>query len=122
MLTAQANMAMNNLEKPFSWIAAALLFLIAVAIPFDIVGFYNEKEMYASVHQLDKNQPNWEWQYLQRDVFLIIFSLIGLTIITLRLIKHDNRILKIINRSFLVFFFFSVILSYYNWMKTGYDH
>lgn len=114
--------AKNGLENIAMCVAAALLLLFAFLIPVDIAGFYNEKETYAWVHQLDTTQANWEWQYIQGSFYLSVFVLIGVTILLLRWLKRDNRIIKIVNVSFLIFFFGILIIGFFNWMNTGFDH
>lgn len=84
--------------------------------------FYADKETYARVHDLNTNEKNWEWQYLDRWLYLGLLIITGLTVITLRLIKWDNEIIKKLNWTFLFVFFGSMIIGFYSWMKTGFDH
>ena len=111
-----------KIETILTGIATFLLLTFLVIMPIDIMDFYADKETYVLVHDLNTNEKNWEWQYLDRWVYLGLFSIVGLTIITLRLIKKDNKTIQKINWTFLLFFFGSMIIGFYNWMKTGFDH
>lgn len=59
--------------------------------------FYAEKETYARVYGLRTNEKNWEWQYLDKWVYVALLITTGLTVITLRLIKKDNQIIRKLN-------------------------
>jgi hypothetical protein len=111
-----------KIETILTGIAAFLLLTFLVIMPIDIKDFYADKETYVMVHGLNTNEKNWEWQYLDRWVYLGLLSIVGLIIITLRLIKKDNKTIKKINWTFLFFFFGVMIIGFYNWMKTGFDH
>jgi|JI10StandDraft_1071094.scaffolds.fasta_scaffold1145275_2 cytochrome bd-type quinol oxidase subunit 2 len=122
MADSQIQIAKDKLENGAMCVVAALLLLFAILIPMDITDFYNEKAEYAWVHHLDTNQPNWEWQYIQSSVYLGILVVIGATILILRWMKRDNRIIKTLNLSFLIFFFGIIIIGFFKWMNTGFDH
>jgi hypothetical protein len=98
------------------------LVALLVIMPIDIMDFYSDKETYVMAHELNTNHSNWEWQYLYRWLYLGLLSVIGLTIITLRLIKKKNTIVQKINWTFILLFFGSMIIGFYSWMKTGFDH
>lgn len=110
------------IETILTGIAAFLMLTFLVVMPIDLKDFYTDKETYAAVHNLDTTEKNWEWQYLDSWVYFGLLSIVGLTIITLRLIKKDNRTIKKINWTFLLFFFGAMVIGFYNWMKTGFDH
>lgn len=111
-----------RIETVLTGIATFLLLTFLVAIPIDIMDFYAEKETYVRVHDLNTNETNWEWQYLDTWVYLGLLSIVGLTIVTLRLVKKDNKTIQKINWTFLLFFFGSMIIRFYDWMRTGSDH
>lgn len=111
-----------KIETILTGVAAFLLMTFLVVMPIDIMDFYADKETYVMVHGLDTNEKNWEWQYLDTWVYLGLLSIVGLTIITLRLIKKDNKTIQKINWTFLLFFFGTMIIGFYKWMRTGFDH
>lgn len=111
-----------KIETVLTGIATFLLLMFLVAMPIDIMDFYAEKEKYVRVHDLNTNEENWEWQYLDTWAYLGLLSIVGLTIVTLRLVKKDNKTIQKINWTFLLFFFGSMIIRFYNWMRTGSDH
>jgi DMSO reductase anchor subunit len=113
---------MIRIETILTGIAAFLLLAFLVIMPIDIMDFYEDKETYVMVHGLNTNENNWEWQYLDRWVYLGLLSVIGLTIIVLRHIKKDNKTIQKINWTFLLLFFGSMIIGFYSWMRTGFDH
>lgn len=112
----------TKIETILTGIAIFLILTFLVIIPIDILDFYADKGTYAKVYDLNTNDKNWEWQYLDRWVYLGLLNVIGMTVITLRLIKRNNEIIKKINWTFLFLFFGSIIIGFYNWMKTGFDH
>lgn len=101
-----------DIETILTGIAAFLLLILLVIMPIDIKDFYADKETYARVHDLNTNEKNWEWQYLDRWVYSGLLIITGLTIMTLRLIKRDNEIIKKINWTFLFLFFGSMIIGF----------
>lgn len=111
-----------KLEILFTSLAALLLLTILVLIPIDIADFYEDKKTYASVYHLDMNEENWEWGYFRGWVYMGLLVTVGLTIISLRVIKKKNEIIRKLNWAFLILFFGSIILGFYNWMQTGFDH
>lgn len=111
-----------KIETILTGIVAFLLLTFLVIMPIDIIDFYKDKETYVKVHGLNQNETNWEWQYLDRWVYLGLLSIVGLTMVTLRLIKQDNRTIQKMNLTFLFFFFGAMIIGFYKWMKTGFDH
>lgn len=111
-----------KIETILTGIATFLLLTFLIIMPIDIMDFYTEKETYALVYDLNTNEKNWEWQYLGKWVYVALLITTGLTVITLRLIKKDNQIIRELNWAFLFFFFGSMIIGFYNWMKTGFDH
>lgn len=78
-------------------------------MPIDILDFYANIDTYIKVHNLNPKEENWEWEYLGKNVYSIIISLIGLTIITLRFIKKNNQIIQKLNWIFL-FMFYGIFL------------
>lgn len=122
MLSIQARTALDKIEQTAMIIAAGLLLFTAILLPADLVGFFDEKEMYAAVHQLDTTQSNWEWQYIQTHFYIGVFVLTGLTIITLRWVKRNSRTIRTLNLSSLLFFFVTLIVGFVNWMNSDFDH
>jgi hypothetical protein len=112
----------NRIETTLTGTATFLLFAFLVIIPIDILDFYGDKEPYSKVYNLNTNEKNWEWGYLNRWIYVGLLIIIGLTVIALRLIKKENEIIKKMNWIFLFVFFGSMIMGFYNWMKTGFDH
>jgi hypothetical protein len=114
----------NNfrIEIILTGIATLLLLIFLVIIPIDIMDFYGDKETYAKVYDLNTKERNWEWEYLSRWIYMGLLIIVGLTVITMRLIKSDNEIIRKINWTFLFLFFGSMIIGFYNWMKAGFDH
>lgn len=112
----------TKIETILTGVAAFLLLLFLIIMPSDIVDFYEDKQTYAMVYHLDTNDKNWEWEYLDRWIYMGVLIVVGLTIITLRLIKRNNEIIRKLNWTFLLLFFGSMIIGFYNWMKTGFDH
>jgi hypothetical protein len=100
-------------------LAAFLLLLFLVIIPIDVIDFYSGKETYAKVYNLDTSQENWEWQYLDRWIYLGLLIIVGLTVTALRLIRRDSEIIRRVNWAFLLLFFGSMIVGLFNWMKAG---
>ena len=111
-----------KIETVLTGIAVFFLLAFLAIMPIDIMDFYGDKETYATVYDLNTNEENWEWQYLDRWVYLGLLIIIGLTVTTLRLVKKDNQIIKKLNWAFLFFFFSSMIVGFYNWVRTGFDH
>ena len=111
-----------RIETILTGVSAFLLLTLLVIMPIDIMDFYSDKETYVKVYDLNTNEKNWEWQYLNRWIYLGLLSIVGLTIVILRLVKKDNKTIQKINWSFLLFLFGSIIIGFYNWMKTGFDH
>jgi hypothetical protein len=111
-----------KIETILTGIATFLLLTFLLIMPIDIMDFYGDKEIYANVYHFDTTEKNWEWQYLDRWVYVGLLCVIGLTLISLRLIKKNNEIIKKMNWTFLFFFFGLMIIGFYNWMKTGFDH
>jgi hypothetical protein len=111
-----------KIETVLTGIAIFLLLTFLVVMSVDIMDFYAEKETYVKVYNLNTNEKNWELQYLHRWIYLGLLSIVGLTTVTLRLINKDNKTIQKINWTFLIFFFGSMIIGFYNWLKTGFDH
>jgi len=111
-----------KIEIFLTGVAVFFLLGLLVIMPFDIMDFYGDKETYARVYHLNTNERNWEWQYLDRWVYFGLLIFTGLTVITLRFVKKDHRKIRKVNWIFLLFFFGSIIIGIYNWMKTGFDH
>jgi Ca2+/Na+ antiporter len=104
---------MKILETALTGIVLFALLATSIVIPVDINSFYNDEETYAKVYHLGSNKEIWESAYLSRFIFPIIVVIVGLTIITLRLVKNENRLIKKVNWMFLVFFCASVIINFY---------
>lgn len=111
-----------KIETILTGIATFLLLALLVIMPIDIVDFYEDKETYAMVYHLDMNEKNWEWGYLSGWVYAGVLIVVGLTIIALRVIKKNNQMIRKLNWTFLILFFGSMIVGFYNWMRTGFDH
>jgi hypothetical protein len=111
-----------NIETIFTGVAAFLLLTLIVVIPFEIMDFYADKATYARVYDLNTNAKYWEMGYLSRWIYVGAFIVFGAIIIVLRLIKKDSVIVKKINWAFLFLFFSLMIIGFYNWMATGFDH
>ena len=111
-----------KIEIALTSIVICMLLMLLVVIPFDIANFYDDKDTYSKVYHLDTNDKNWEWEYLSGWLYLGGLAIIGLTIASLRLIKRDNQIIKKLNWTFILLFFGTMILRFYTWMKSGYDH
>jgi hypothetical protein len=112
----------TTIETILTGIAVFFLLSFLIAIPIDIMNFYSDKETYIRVHGLNTNEKNWEWQYLDTWVYLGLLSITGLTIFTLRQLKKGNKMIELINRLFLIFFYVVLIIGFYNWMSSGFDH
>ncbi|MCE2997531.1 MAG: hypothetical protein ACK5RG_14890 [Cyclobacteriaceae bacterium] len=110
------------IETILTGIAVFFLLLFLIVMPIDILNFYEDQETYIKVHHLNTHEKNWEWQYLDTWVYLGLYSITGLTIITLRQLKKDHKMIEIINRLFLIFFYGVLIIGFYRWMSSGFDH
>lgn len=111
-----------RIEIILTGIVASLLLILLVIMATDIMDFYNDKETYSKVYELHTNEKNWEWQYLSRWAYIGPLIFIGLTIVTLRIIKKNNETIKKVNWLFLLFFFCFSMIQFYRWMKTGDYH
>jgi hypothetical protein len=105
-----------------TWMTFCFLLLLLIFIPVDIHDFYADKQTYALVYHLDTGKPDWEWDYILRWTYPLLFIVTGLTIMSFRLTKRNSKLIRIINRVFLVIFFCAIIVGFYTWMRTGFDH
>jgi len=115
-------MKANKIESILTFITLSVLLTTLVLIPIDITNFFADRATYAKVYDLNTSQDGWEWDYLKRWLYIFLLIAIGITIITLRIIKRNNEIIRKINYAFLLLFFASVIIGFYDWMRTGFDH
>ncbi len=115
-------MSTDKIEIILTCIAASVVLILLVIISVDIADFYSDKKTYAMVYQLNTNEANWEWGYLGRWLYTGVLILAGLTVMPLRFVKNKNGVVKKLNWTFLVLFFGFMILRFFIWMKTGYDH
>ena len=113
---------MKILETVLTGIVLFALLVYAISIPIDINGFFQDKETYAKVYHLGSSKETWGSAYLSRFISPTIVVIVGLTIIVLRLVKSENRLIRKVNWMYLVFFCASVIFNFYNWVRNGFDH
>jgi len=108
-----------RIETVLTGLATAWMLLFVFLIPADIIDFYRDKETYAKVYGLNTDHTNWELEYLSRWIYVGILTVVGLTVVTLRLARRDSGTIKKINWAFLFIYFGSMIIGFYNWMKAG---
>lgn len=115
-------MKIQTTELVITGIALFIMMLMLIIMPIDIVSFYGDKETYAKVYNLDMGKENWEWEYLKGWFYLGVLIVVGLTVISLRLIKSNDKVIEKVNWTFLVLLFGWIIIGFYNWMNSGFDH
>jgi len=111
-----------KLELILTGVAGVLVLIVMVVMPIDIIDFYENKETYAMVYQLNTQNENWELEYLSRWIYIGAPAVVGLIIMTLRIILKNNEMIRKMNWIFLFVLFASMIIGFFNWMKAGFDH
>jgi glucan phosphoethanolaminetransferase (alkaline phosphatase superfamily) len=112
----------GRLEGIFSVTAMCILIALALFMLIDIHDFYSDKETYANVYQMNTSKKNWEWQYLKQWIYIGAWVVVGSSVIALRFTRPRNRNIRKATWTFLIFFFFAMILGIYRLLTTDFDH
>ena len=113
---------LQRIERALNLVALSILIFLFFLICVDIHSFYEDKDKYAQIYRSSINEQIWEWEYLNFHVYVGLFALVGFILISIRLIKTESRIILAVNRTFLIVFFAGIIIGFFRWMASGYDH
>jgi hypothetical protein len=88
------------LKKPefiCSTIIGTVLIWLVIFGAIDTYSFFQDKETYGRVHQLDMTKAGFDWDYVLGNVFTITIGFIGLAIIISRIVRPKNQIIEKLN-------------------------
>lgn len=96
--------------------------LLLFVLPFDTWGFLQAPHGYAVGQQLDVAEPNWEWQYVQKNLLLFATTGFCLWLIAASYFKPQRHLLRLSCRLLVTALFVLGVVNFYQAVMNGFDY
>lgn len=117
---------MKQVTKILSVFFVLLLSCYVIILVIDILGVIKAPENYRIAQGFPEGELSYKSTSVQKYLFkelILLLSIIGVIVLTILKLKNKlNKLWKYIYYVIIVLFISIVLVGYYNWMKTGFDH
>ena len=104
----------DNVARP---LVGLYCLVIVLLVPVDAY-----ECMRSPYYYIDVTRPHWRWEYVQTGLLLFVGAVPVLGIIIASYRRPQHRLFRRCSRLAVVACFVLIVISFYRWALTGFDH
>jgi hypothetical protein len=115
------NQRTSKSGKIVAIIFSLFVLMTSIIIITDLIQLYHNPNNYEIVYKKSNSDINWKTDYILKGVIIIVFCFITLGLSIWRLFNPQKWI-RVLTNVFYILITLTLILGYYKWYLTGFDH